>query len=75
MSIFNRKKKQPEKRTYDPEKTIPVIRASICNGEQVAGFKDIQSGKFEEVMFIRTPEDLESFRNMYDIRGMIGKEY
>ena len=26
---------------YDKENKKPVIKASICNGEQVAGFKDI----------------------------------
>ena len=31
--------------TYDKENQIPVIRASICTGEQVAGFKDIHLGK------------------------------
>ena len=30
----------------------PVIRASICTGEEVAGFKDIRTGKIEEIMLI-----------------------
>lgn len=29
--------------TYDKENKKPVIKASICNGEQVAGFKDIHT--------------------------------
>ena len=38
-------------KTYDKDNKKPVIKASICNGEQVAGFKDIQTGKIEEVIF------------------------
>lgn len=47
MGIF--KKKIVEK-SYDRDHMKPVIRASICTGEQVAGFKDIQTGKLEEIM-------------------------
>ena len=35
-------------KTYDKENKKPVIKASICNGEQVAGFKDIHTGKIEK---------------------------
>ena len=45
----------------------PVIRASICTGEEVAGFKDIRTGKIEEIMLIRSPEDLEKFKEIYEI--------
>ena len=34
-------------KTYDKENKKPVIKASICNGEQVVGFKDIHTGKIE----------------------------
>lgn len=54
--------KRTEKKTYDRSNQKPVIKASICNGEQVAGFKDIRTGKFEEVMLIRRAEDLETFK-------------
>ena len=53
----------------------PVIRASICTGEQVAGFRDIRTGKFEDVMLIQGEADLEVFRTMYGIREEIPKEY
>ncbi len=36
--------------TYDHVNQKPVVKCSICNGEQVAGFRDIHTGKFEEVM-------------------------
>lgn len=51
------------------------IKSSICNGEQVAGFKDLHTGKFEEIMLIRNAADLEKFKVMYDIQKEIEKEY
>lgn len=60
---------------YDPKTQEPVLRCSICNGEQVAGFKDKKTGAFSEVMFIRSPADLESFRTQYGIQGEIKKIY
>ncbi len=71
--IFQRRKKV-EKREYDRENKKPVIRCSICNGEEVAGFKDLRTGKFEEIMLIRSGADLETFKEMYDIRE-VEKEY
>ena len=62
-------------KTYDKENKKPVIKASICNGEQVAGFKDIHTGKIEEVMLIKSQADLEAFKKMYGIDGEIEKEY
>ena len=49
MGLF---KKKIVKKTYDREHMKPVIRASICTGEEVAGFKDIRTGKIEEIMLI-----------------------
>ena len=34
-------KKRKEVKSYDKENCKPVIKCSICNGEQVAGFKNI----------------------------------
>ncbi len=72
MGLF---KKKFVAKSYDNENMKPVIKASICNGEQVAGFKDMNTGKIEEVMLIKTPEDLESFKIMYGINEEITKEY
>lgn len=41
--MFERHRKM-EKQSYDRENEIPVLRCSICNGEQVAGFKNIHTG-------------------------------
>lgn len=72
MGLFIKKK---VKRSYDMENKKPVIKASICTGEQVAGFKDIHTGKIEEVMLIKRPADLEKFKAMYGINEEIKKEY
>ena len=68
-------KKKTVTKTYDKENKKPVIKASICNGEQVAGFKDIHTGKIEEVMLIKNQADLDVFKKMYGIDGEIEKEY
>ncbi|MBR1391012.1 MAG: aspartate dehydrogenase [Lachnospiraceae bacterium] len=72
MRLF---KKKAEVLAYDKENKKPVIRASICNGEQVAGFKDIHTGRMEEVMLIKSRADLDKFKAMYGINEEIAKEY
>lgn len=72
MGLF---RKKIEVRTYDKETKKPVIRASICNGEQIAGFKEIHTGRFEEIMLIKSPADLERFKTMYGITEEVAKEY
>lgn len=69
-------KRKQEKGSYDRENQRPVIRASICTGEQVAGFKDIRTGKFTEVMVIKDNRDMEGFTAKYDLSlSDIKKEY
>lgn len=72
MGLF---KKKSAVLTYDKENKKPVIKASICNGEQVAGFKDIRTGKIEEIMLIKDPADLDRFKALYGIKEEIVKEY
>lgn len=72
-TMFKRKTAKAE---YDRENRKPVIRASICNGEQVAGFKDIHTGKFSEVMLIRDDRDMAEFLERYGIaKEDIKREY
>lgn len=59
---------------YDIETQKPVLKCSICNGEQVAGFKDTRTGKFEEIALIRNPRELDEFMRTYGIEE-ISKEY
>ena len=66
--------------TYDKEnqKNLTdeqVLEASICTGEQVAGFKDIHLGKFQEVMLIKNTKDLDMFKQRYGITEEIEKIY
>ncbi len=40
MPMFG--KREVKKKTYDKENLCPVLKCSICTGEQVAGFKNIR---------------------------------
>lgn len=72
--FWQRKKKKVM--PYDKTAKIPVIRSSICTGEQVAGFKDKRTGQFKEILLIRTPEDRRKFLETYGIRPEeLKKEY
>ena len=62
--FFSRKKPA---RSYDPATQQPALRCSICTGEQVAGFQDLHTGHFTEVQLIRSPQELQAFRNRYGI--------
>lgn len=64
--MFGRQKKQSGP-VFDRAGKIPVVRSSICTGEQVAGFKDTASGRFTEVMLVRTDADLRAFLRQYGI--------
>ncbi len=65
--MFLRKQKRPPASNYHKGGKIPVIRSSICTGEQVAGFKDPASGKFEELMLIRDSRDFQEFLRRYQV--------
>ena len=60
--------------SYDHENQRPILRCSICTGEQVAGFKDIHTGKFEEVMLIRDERELREFMAQYGV-SEVTREY
>ena len=70
--MFGKKKKL--KVEFDRETQKPVLRCSICTGEKVAGFKNIHTGKFEVVMLIRSDEELDVFKAMYEFDD-VAKEY
>ena len=61
--------------TYDQETLEPVIRCSICNGEQVAGFRNKQTGHFEEIALIKSDQDLAAFMDRYGITETIKRIY
>lgn len=68
------KKKTPATEQFDKEKFRAVLRCSICNGEQVAGFKDIYTGEFHDVMLIKGEADLAEFKRNYGV-DEVTKEY
>lgn len=72
--FFGRRKKRLERADYDRENWKPVLKCSICNGERVAGFKNIHTGEFREESFIRSEAELQDFKRKYGITEMT-KEY
>ena len=74
--MFWKKQGKPEKQLdYDRENWRPVLKCSICNGERVAGFKNIRTGEFKEESFIRSDEELEAFKRRYGISEMKKESY
>ena len=64
--MFGRKKRQTAI-PYDKTGKVPVVRSSVCTGEQVAGFKDPVNGRFQELMLIRNDRDLQEFLEQYQV--------
>ena len=74
LGLFSKENRLQPAYDYDPAKEKPVIRESICTGEQVAGFKSRAGGEFHEVMLIRDNDDLKEFMNTYGL-DHVDKEY
>lgn len=55
---------------FDPARQTAVIRSSICTGEKVAGFKDLEGGRFTEVMLIRSKQDEARFKELYGLESV-----
>lgn len=68
-------KKKVQKKSYDRVNKKPAIRSSICTGERVAGFVDVHSGHFQEIMLIMSQKDIDDFKETYDIEGEIKTIY
>ena len=73
MGLFSRRKEAAPQ--FPPEQYEPVLRCSICTGEQVACMRERESGHLREIMLIRDAEDLEAFRRNYGVTGEIRKVY
>ena len=58
MGIFGRKK-SPDIPVLKPEAGEPVLRCSICTGEQTLCIREAGSGRLKEIMLIRSPGELE----------------
>lgn len=71
--MFGFGKKRQETLSYNPEEFSPAVKASICTGEKVAGFVNKATGKFEDIMLIRSEEDLQEFKRRYGIKEKLTK--
>ncbi len=69
------KSKKAPAEAYDRALLEPAIRSSICTGEKVVGFREKETGRFREVSLIRTPADLDAFKQKYGIEGDIPTFY
>lgn len=72
--FLNKKHPDFKAKPYDPATQKPILRCSICTGEQVAGFKDLSTGKFTDIMLIRDEKDLAAFKAQYGVTD-ITKEF
>lgn len=59
MSLFRKEKNKYPK--FPEGDYVPVLKCSICTGEQVLCAKDRASGHIHELMLIRFPEELEDY--------------
>ncbi len=57
-------KKKPAQLSYDKENETPAVKSSICTGEKTAGFIDSRTGKYRDVMLIKSSADLEEFKRL-----------
>lgn len=52
---------------YDRNTMKPVVKNNLQNGEQSAGFKNLQTGEFLEIMKIHDSKDMDQFLETYEI--------
>lgn len=69
MGLFRKEKRGPSLPPYPPEDYEPVIRSSICTGEQVACMRERATGRLHEIMLLRTEEDLALFCRSYGLKA------
>ena len=68
--MFGRKNKNTELISYDKALWQPVLKCSICNGEQVGGLRNRTTGEFREIMLVRNQDDLEQFCALTEERNI-----
>ena len=54
--------KKPPRLQYDPQTQQPAVRKSICTGEMTAGFIDLRTGQFKDLMRLDGRAGLEAFK-------------
>lgn len=55
---------------YDPEIQTPAVKASICTGEMTVGFVDKRTGKFHDLMLVRSQKELEDFKKSVGVTDL-----
>ena len=60
-------KKKPAQLSYDKDNETPAVKSSICTGEKTAGFIDNKTGKYHDVMLIKSDADLIEFKRLYGV--------
>ncbi len=75
MKLFGKRREIAVSTDYPLDSFEPVIRCSICTGEQVACMRDRETGHLVELMLIQGPADLALFRKRYGVSGEIRKIY
>ena len=73
--MFFFRKKEKSREDYDRENLRPVIRVSICTGEEVAGFRNLHTGKFTDVQLLSDSRDLKEFMDRYGLSQEPPREY
>lgn len=68
------KKCKEDAPSYNPVLEKPIVKSSICTGEKTAGFKDIKTGKYRDVVAIKSDTDLREFMKKYNLDS-IDTEY
>ena len=66
MGLF--RKRAPEPPRFPPEDFEPVLRCSICTGEQTACMREKATGKLRELELIRNEKDLQEFCRSYGVK-------
>lgn len=47
---------------YNKDTEVPAVKSSICTGEKTAGFLDVNTGKYRDVMLVKSDADIELFK-------------
>ena len=66
MGLF-RRSKSPAAPLFSLEEYEPVIRSSICTGEQTLCMRSRKTGQLRELMLLRSQAELEEFCRSYSL--------
>ena len=67
MAAIMKSRKRTRFPSYDLSEWVPAIRSSVCTGEKTAGMKNRSTGKFSEIILIRSENDLREFSEAYGV--------